>query len=139
LQWVDFDGSPESFRAVSTKPLPGPSALEQGIAVFHRWADMQGRKLDECKSLPDVFKRCKLEQVECKVASTDTDASTRAECGHTMIVTFDRLLHDFAKVPGSGKYNWSPYTLRFLFLEISPLYHLHLQRMPKEMLFFNLL
>lgn len=102
LQWVDFDGSPESFRAVSTKPRDGISALEQGIAVFHRWADMQGRKLDDCKSLPDVFKQCGLEEIESKVAGTDSDVKTRAECSHTMIVTLDRLFNKFAKVPGSG-------------------------------------
>ena len=108
MQWIDFDGSPASFRAISTEPLPGISALEQGIAVFHRWADMQGRRLDECKSLTEVFKRCGLEKVESKIAGTDSDARTRAECSHTMIVTFDRLLNDFAKVAGSGMENEVP-------------------------------
>jgi len=63
---------------------------------------MQNRKLDECLALPEVFKRCGLKQVHHKVAGTDTKKGQRGECSSTMIVTFDRLLHKFAMVEGSG-------------------------------------
>jgi hypothetical protein len=117
LQWVEFDGSPESFKAVSTKPLDGISALGQGIAIFHRWACMQGRSLDDCRALPDIFKRCGLEDVQSKVAGTDSDVGTRAECSYTMIVTFDRLFNKLAKVPGSGKYISQSIHFPFQYLE----------------------
>jgi len=44
-----------------------------------------------------------LEKIESKIAGTDNAFGTRAECSHTMLVTFDRLLIKFVNVPESGK------------------------------------
>lgn len=63
---------------------------------------MEERKLDEIKSLPDIFKRGGLQKVQGKIVGTDNVISDRGHCGHNMIVTFSRLFLDFARMDGSG-------------------------------------
>lgn len=77
--------------------------LDKASQSFTNELVFKDEKLDDCKFLPNVFKRRGLEKIESKVAGTDSDFRTRAECSHTMLVTFDRLLIKFVNVPGSGK------------------------------------
>lgn len=108
LQWVDYDGTSQSFFVVDTtttttsKQPSGTSALQKGINSFHKWSDMENRRLDESLQLPKIFEECGLEHVDHKIAGTDHKKGQEGECSSTMIVTFDRLLHDFAMVDGSG-------------------------------------